>query len=213
MDDEQARRSRPLLLHRSGSLGRAARRTSAPPPRTTGGAERPRDRDRPVHAKARALLAVALPRGVVGTGRPYTKVHRCLASTAKQARCGYCFRVIGVVSQPTRACATRVAEDQSDSGTLSACSTNLQNPWLSKDFHAGGGTRTPDTRIMIPGDSGLAIGHFEPVGHGFGHMSVARCTPFRASGRRFRRAGLLNQYICSRLGPVVDARSSTASAH
>src|SRR5262249_47733474 len=34
---------------------------------------------------------------------------------------------------------------------------------------AGGGTRTPDTRIMIPPDFGLAIGEIRLVGHNVGH--------------------------------------------
>ena len=41
---------------------------------------------------------------------------------------------------------------------------------------AGGGTRTPDTRIMIPRDSGLAIGDFGAVGHAIGHKCLARST-------------------------------------
>jgi hypothetical protein len=35
---------------------------------------------------------------------------------------------------------------------------------------AGGGTRTPDTRIMIPANFGLATGISGPVGHAVGHI-------------------------------------------
>ena len=43
------------------------------------------------------------------------------------------------------------------------------------ELDAGGGTRTPDTRIMIPANFGLAIGNFVAVGHTVGHnRTVAR---------------------------------------
>jgi hypothetical protein len=37
----------------------------------------------------------------------------------------------------------------------------------------------PDTRIMIPRDFGLAIGHLGPVGHAFGHNRIRGWTPLR----------------------------------
>jgi hypothetical protein len=42
---------------------------------------------------------------------------------------------------------------------------------------AGGRTRTPDTRIMIPRDFGLAIGHFACVGHAVGHNCTGSAEP------------------------------------
>jgi hypothetical protein len=46
---------------------------------------------------------------------------------------------------------------------------------------AGGGTRTPDTRINIPRDFGLTIGHLGPVGHAFGHIRIRGCTALHVS--------------------------------
>jgi hypothetical protein len=52
--------------------------------------------------------------------------------------------------------------------------------WTGERRHAGGGTRTPDTRIMIPSDFGLGIGHSGRVGHVVGHNRRSTCTSFRA---------------------------------
>jgi hypothetical protein len=64
-----------------------------------------------------------------------------------------------------------------------------------QDLHAGGGTRTPDTRIMIPRDFGLAIGNSGPVGHAVGHNHAMGARDFagpRASllARRSQGAAL-----------------------
>ena len=46
---------------------------------------------------------------------------------------------------------------------------------------AGGGTRTPNLRIMIPAQVGLGIGNTRPVGHAVGHNCVPGSPPFRVS--------------------------------
>ena len=53
--------------------------------------------------------------------------------------------------------------------------------WRGRGHDAGGGTRTPDTRIMIPDDFGLTIGDSRPVGHAVGHNRSSGRTPFRVS--------------------------------
>jgi hypothetical protein len=54
-------------------------------------------------------------------------------------------------------------------------------PRLGFVTDAGGGTRTPDTRIMIPRDFGLATGQLGPVGHAFGHNRIRGRSPLRIS--------------------------------
>jgi hypothetical protein len=56
---------------------------------------------------------------------------------------------------------------------LSACTVFRKDVRVCRDFDAGGGTRTPDTRIMIPARFGLAIGQIALVGHGVGHTGTS----------------------------------------
>ena len=52
---------------------------------------------------------------------------------------------------------------------LRGSQTRLCKARNSGGLDAGGGTRTPDTRIMIPANFGLAIGNSTVVGHAVGH--------------------------------------------
>ena len=72
-------------------------------------------------------------------------------------------------------------------GECLACecaSSAVAGPWRG----AGGGTRTPDTRIMIPARFGSAIGNSGPVGHAVGHNCAPGRTPFRVSAGRRSKA-------------------------
>ena len=57
---------------------------------------------------------------------------------------------------------------------------------------AGGGTRTPDPRTMIPARFGSTIGNSGPGGHAVGHNCIVTGTAFRVSARVARKTGPSN---------------------
>jgi hypothetical protein len=69
-------------------------------------------------------------------------------------------------------------------GHFGASSRICSTSHIPKGMHlqafrnAGGGTRTPDTRIMIPGDLGLATGNSRLLGHAVGHNRTSGSTRF-----------------------------------
>jgi hypothetical protein len=84
---------------------------------------------------------------------------------------------------------------------------------LQAFLDAGGGTRTPNTRIMIPARFGLAIGDSGLIGHAVGHNRMSCRTPFRVSAASSRGTADASHLRCRghvacRSTPMVVGRGT-----